>query len=267
LHVAYEYILAGVMILLILMMTQVTISALITRQLTYLEQSGGYKTAEKILDVLLLSPGDPPDWGRNASVEPNYIGLADQNSLRAYVLDPYKVLRLQKGSAGYISPAKARRLLGLRDDYHFHLRILPALSVEIEGNGSFTITVKNIKGLPVPNVNVTGYYVPKSFSPTVEYPIKSNITGVDGSCTLIFQYQQDHVLVVCASIFGVRVVSTEPPGLNFRVEGGRVFKSDIPMITEIDYSTGSIVGLEKEDATRYVEIDGSAYIVEFTLWK
>jgi hypothetical protein len=267
LHVTYEYILAGLMIFLILMMTQVTMSALMTRQLTYLEQSGGYKTAEKIFDALLLSPGDPPDWGRNFSEDPSYLGLADQNSLRAYVLDPYKVLRLQKGSTGYISPAKARRLLGLRDDYHFSLRIFPALTVEIQGNGSFTITVRNLRGSPVPNVNVTGYYVSKSLSPMASYPVKSNITRIDGSCTLEFQYEPDHVLVVCATVFGVRVVLTEPPGLNFRVEGGRVFKSDIPLITEINYSTGSVVGFEREYVSRYVEIDGSAYIAEFTLWK
>lgn len=265
-HVNYEYILAGMMIFLVLMMTHISMFTLMTRNLTYLEQSSGYKTAEMILDVLLLSPGEPPNWGNDFSSDPDYLGLADQNSLRAYVLDPYKVLRLRNDSPSYIPPSKARRLLGLRDDYHFSLRIVPVLLIEIQGNGTFTITVRNSKGSLVPNVNVTGYYVPRSLSPTDNYPIKSNITRVDGTCILEFQFKPDHVLVIRAEQFGVKVVVSEPSGLNFRVEGNRVLKSDIPLITEINYSTGSVFGFEKEHVTRYVEIDGSTYLVEFDLW-
>ncbi len=265
-HVNFEYILAGLMIFLILTMTELTMFTIMSQQLTALEQESGYTMADRVLDALLLSPGDPPDWGCNLSKDPISLGLADQNSLRVYVLDPYKVVRLYENSTGYISPAKARSLLGLRRDCHFSIKITPIFLIEVEGNGTFTITVKNNEGFPVSNVKITAYYVPRSLSPDVEYFCESNITRTEGTCTLEFEFRQDYILVVQAEQSGVKVVATDPPGLNLKIEGDRVFESDIPLVVEIDYSTGSISGSDKETTSRCVEIGGSTYLVEFTLW-
>jgi len=243
---------------------------LMSQKITQLGQEAPYTTADKILDILLLSPGDPPQWGKNVSEKPVSLGLADENALRVYVLDPYKVARLHNSSVGYIPPSEARTLLGLRRIYHFTLKIRPILAIEVEGNGTFTLTVRNTKGFLVPNANVTAYYVPESLVPEADYPHKSNITSIDGSCTLEFVPKSDRVLVIKAEQSGVRVVATHPSGYNFIVEGDRVFESDTLLIsdqfTDPGYSTGSVSGIYKESVSRCVQIGGLTYLVEFDLW-
>jgi hypothetical protein len=266
-QVCYEYILAGVIIFLVLATTEATMFSLMAQRLTVLEQENHYTVADQILDTLLLSPGSPSNWGNIFTEGPLSIGLADQNSLKPYVLDPYKVARLDGNSTGYISPVEARALMGLRRDWHFSLKITPILHIEVAGNGSFTITVKNNRGLLAPNVNVTAYYVPKSLTRESTYYSKSNITMVDGTCTLWFQFEQNHILVIQAEQMGVKVVTTFPEGLSFIIEGGCVFQIDMTVITEINYSTGDVSGLDKETASRYVEIGGSTFLAEFDLWR
>jgi len=266
LQTVYEYILAGLIILLVLMTTEMTMLSLMSQRLTALEQESSYTTADKILDILLLSPGNPTNWGNNFSREPDLLGLADENSVKAYVLDPYKVARFQENSTGYISPSKTRTLLGLRGTYQFSLRLTPILNITVEGNGCFTVTVRNVKGFLASNINITAYYVSRSLKQGVDYPVKSNVTMIDGTCTLEFQPEPDHVLVIQAAQLGVKVLVTYPAGLNFRIEGGRVFESDTPLTGELNYSTGSGSGLSKESASRYVEIGGSTYLAELDLW-
>ena len=82
-----------------------------------------------------------------------------------------------------------------------------------------------------------------------------------------FAFEPAHVLVVRAEQSGVRVVVACPSGSNFKVEGDRVFQSDTLLVTEITYSTSSFFGFEKESVSRYVEIGGSTYLVEFDLWR
>jgi len=271
LHISYEYILAGLVVLLVLTSTEITMYALMSQRLASLKQESGYTTADKILDILLLSPGDPSDWGKNVSETPVSLGLADQNAMRAYFLDPNKVERLHENSTGYISPSEARDLLGLRGSYQFSLRIKPVLSIGISSvefgvYETFTITVRDTKGFPVPNVNITAYYVPESLASGADYPHGSNITRIDGTCTVTFMAILD-VLVVQAEQLGVRVVVTHPSGFNFVVEGGRVFESDTLLVTDFPpYSTGLVSGLDKEFVSRYVEIGGLTYVVEFELW-
>ena len=257
---------AGLVVLLILTSTEVTMFTLMSQKIAQLGQEASYTTADKILDILLLSPGDPPQWGENVSENPVSLGLADENALRVYVLDPYKVARLHNGSAGYIPPSEARTLLGLRRSYHFTLRIRPVLVTEVQGNGTFSITVRDTRGFLVPNVNVTAYYVPESLDPEADYPVRTNITGINGSCALDFTSEVGQILVVQAMQSGVRVVATHPTGYNFIVEGDRVFESDTLLISELEYSTGSVSGIYRESVSRCVQIGGLTYLAEFDLW-
>jgi len=240
--------------------------SLMYQKLAALEQESDYTTADKVLDILLLSPGDPPDWGDNVSEDPVSLGLADQNSLRSQVLDPRKVARLHGNSSGYISPTKARTLLGLRRTYHFSLTMRPVLNVEVSGNGTFVFTVRNSKGLLAPNVNITAYYVPESLVPGDDYPSSTNITRIDGTCALTFQFEADHVLVIRAEQLGVGVTVTHPSGYSFMVEGGRVFASEALLISELVYSTGLVSGIDKETVSRFVEVGGSTYLLQLELW-
>jgi len=267
LHVDFEYVLAGIAILLILLATEINMSTVMSQQITRMEQERGYTLAEKILDTILLSPGDPEDWGNYPS-DPSSFGLAAQDSLKAYVLDANKVIRLSGNSTYYLSPGKVRYLLGLSRGYQFSLNIMPIFNIGIvsDGDGNFTLNVTNYKGLPAPNVNVTGYYIPESWAPGVEYTRQSGVTGFDGGCALRFNPETDHALVVCASQLGVKATETDPKGLRFRVEGDSVVKGDTPLVPAISYSTGSPFGMKRESVSRYAEIEGLTYYVEFGLW-
>jgi len=274
LHVDYEYILAGIVLLLILSVSEMNIFAIMTHQLTRMEQEAEYPAAERIMDTILLSPGYPPNWG-NQSADPTSLGLAVQNSLRAYVLDISKVIRLKEGSPNYISPGRARRLMGLSEDYHFNLTMIPVFTIDIvnassAGQAKYNITIKDYKGFLVPNVNVTGFYVPNSLIGGEIYPSKSAITGTDGSCVLIFNpLLSNHSLVVYANQLEVKAMQTfsSLPDLPVRVEGGCVMKSDFPIIQAIRYYTGRISELVSESAFRYAEIEGVTYYVKFDLWR
>jgi hypothetical protein len=268
LHVNYEYICAGIIVFLILSVTEVSMFNLMTYQLTRIEQENGYLMAEKILDILLLSPGDPPNWGSYVT-DPISLGLAAQNSLEAYILDVNKVIRLSEDAENYISPGKGRRLLGLNKNYQFSLKITPVFLIDItsEGGGDFTLTLTNYEGFQLPNVNVIGYCVPKSLVPGTNYPSQSTISNIDGICTLNFtEWTENHVIVVCADQLGIKVVKTEPTDYNFYIEGDRVVESNTPLIQAINYSTGSVFGLKKESVFRYVDIGDFTYYVEFDLW-
>jgi len=271
LHADYEYILAGLVLLLILSVAEMNIFAVMTHQLTRMEQEAEYPAAERILDTILLSPGYPPNWG-NQSADPTLLGLAVQNALRAYVLDISKVIRLKEDSPNYISAGKARRLMGLSEDYHFNLTIIPVFTIDIlnassMGQAKYVITITDCKGFRVPNVDVTGFYVPNSLTGGEIYPSKSAITGTDGSCVLIFDSLPNRSLVVCANQLEVKAMQTDPPSFKARVEGGCVMKSDFSVIQAVHYYTGRIYGLFSESVLRYAEIEGGTYYVKFDLWR
>lgn len=262
----YEYIIAGLTVVVILVAAEMNISTLTSSKLT-LAETEGYSMAESILDMILLSPGDPPNWG-DYSQDPRSFGLAFSNVTEEYTLDAKKVIRLSENSSLYISPGKVRSLLGLSTDCNFVFTIKPVFIIDIlsGGDGNFTVNVRNSKGFPMANVNVTGYYVLESLGSGPSTSI-SQITGIDGKCVLEFDPEPNHVLVVSANLLGVEVMQTYPPNLSFRVEGGQVIKSDVPLITFVNYTTGSAYGLSTDRASRHVKIDGFVYIAEFEIWR
>ncbi|MEM2110815.1 MAG: hypothetical protein QXX08_02935 [Candidatus Bathyarchaeia archaeon] len=272
-HVNYEYIAAGIILLLILSISEMNIFTIMRYQLAKMEQETEYPTAERILDMLLLSPGYPPNWG-NQSDNPDSLGLAAQNAFRAYVLDISKVARLMENSSYYIAPVTARQLMGLSSNYHFNLTITPVFTISIvnassESHMEYNITIRDYKGFLSSNVNVTGFYVPNSLVGNETYNSASAVTDPTGSCILKFTNtlpSPNYSLVVCANHLGVKTVQTYPTALNVRVEGGCVLSSEFPMIQTINYATGSVFSMTTESVSRYVEIEGVTYYVKFDLW-
>jgi len=262
-----EYMIAGLTVISILVVAEMNVLTLMNQTLTEVRQEVGLSEAEDILDTLLLSPGYPPDWGESSDT-PDSMGLAVQNSIEEYVLDPKKVIRLSEESDYYISPPTTRRLLGLSKKYHFSLRITPFFNVTInnEGDGNYTISVTTYRGNPAPNVNVTGYYVDLPFQYNATYQTQSAITSIDGTCTLNFDYASNSTLIVCADQSGIRSIAAEENGLCLKVEDGYVIESETPIIHTIDYSTGELSELKKDVVTKFVKIDGYTYYVEFILW-
>ena len=156
--------------------------------------------------------------------------------------------------------------MGLNKGYHFSLKISPILTARIEGNGSFTVYVTNHIGSPAPNVNVTIYYFSNTENPITGLIKKSNITLIDGHCKLEFEPKQDYILLVKMEQYGIKVVCSKPENVYFSIKGNNVFASSTPIFSELIYSTGSIFSYECQYLSRYVEVDGSTYIVEVNFW-
>ncbi len=273
-HVNYEYILAGMILLLILSVSEMNIFSVMKFQLTKLEQESEYPDAERILNILLLSPGYPENWG-NSSDYPSSLGLALQNSLKPYVLDMSKVIRLTEDVSGFISPVRARQLMGLSSEHYFSFTIMPVFSIEITnssgaGHMVYNVNVRDFKGFIVSNANVTGFYVPETLAGNATYPSVFAVTGPAGTCALDFEnltFTMGSFLVVSVNQLEVKVVQTYPSGERVLVEGGYVFESQYSLIQALNYATGSIFTPTFESVSRYVEVEGVTYYVKFDLWR
>ncbi|MEM3040963.1 MAG: hypothetical protein QXG97_02910, partial [Nitrososphaerota archaeon] len=90
----YEYIIAGIVVVAMLAAAEMNISTMTSSRLA-LAETEGYSMAESILDMILLSPGDPPNWSEY-SEDPELFGLAFSNATEEYTLDPKKVMRLNE---------------------------------------------------------------------------------------------------------------------------------------------------------------------------
>jgi len=265
-HANYEYILAGIILLLMLSVTGVNITSIMTHRLSRMEQETEFPLAERLLDIILLSPGHPPDWGEKPS-DPLSFGLAAQNAMKNYVLDISKVFRLKEESPYHIPPGTARELMGLSKNYNFNLTITPVLRISvINASSTYHITVTNYKGFRIPSVNVTAFYIPKSL--TLNSPIfsKSALTNTEGECAITFDPLPNYVLLIFINHLEVKAIQSYPPGLNFRVEGGCIMESEYSIIDTITYATEVYSSPYVETAFRYVEIAGATYYVKLDVW-
>lgn len=267
-NVVFEYVVAGFLLVFIIMVAEININTWISDQLLLVEQQA-YSISSSISDLILMSPGDPPDWGDSIE-KPILFGLASHGTTGMYDLDAKKVFRLHRDSRSYISSGELRSLLHLSPSYGFAIRIKPLFSLDISSpvDGFYSITVTDGTGRSMANVNVTGYYVHESLGSDYECKSDSSITGVAGKCSLSFQPETGYVLVVCADLLGARTMRTYPADLNMMIEGDRVIESDVPLVSSINYTSGSFVGLTYSDKTsRIVRIEGFYFYFEFEVWE
>lgn len=266
-HVNYEYIMAGIILLLIFSVTRANVMSVMTHRLSRMEQETEYLLAERLLDMILLSPGYPPDWGVR-SEDPLAFGLASTNALRDYVLDISKVYRLTENSPNHIPPSVARKLMGLSSRYNFNLTITSVFQIEIVNiSSTYKIAVTNYRGFRIPNVNVTAFYVNRSPSISLpSYSQVSKLTNINGECTVTFDPKPNHVLLIYINHLEVKAAKSYPSGLKLRVEGECIVECDYPIIDSITYATGIRSSAYIETASRYVEIDGTTYYVKLDVW-
>ncbi len=270
-HVNYEYVLAGIILLIVLSVAGINIVSIMSHQVTKMEQETDFPTSDRILDMLLMSPGNPRNWGI-ISDPPLSLGLAAGNALDAYILDSDKVRRLIDTCPNYLWPTEAREILGLSKDFNFNLTIRPVYDLLISNVSTaesmrYRVTVVDYNGLTVPSVTVTGYLVPSTLAEEGNYPSSQGVTGIDGNCILSFAPLQDRNLVVHAKHLKITSVQTYPSGLEVRVEGGYVMDSEFPIIGKIVFATSTKPDFNFETASRLAEIDGMDYFIRFDLWK
>ncbi len=262
-----EYLTAGIIVLLILGTTTSYASNLIYDKVRTLEAETGLERVDQIIEILLLSPGRPPDWGEGVD-KPEALGLALENALKSYQLDPLKVRRLREGENGYLSPYDIRELLGIDPAYYISIEIKPTYGVEIEqlSQGRFKVYVRDPWGTPVINANVTAVLGDLALE-TVNYTtitqiLSGDLRGVEyaynvtdrfGVCTLNFQ-GDGGVLLLCVGHLGLISFASWPE----EAEG---------IIGHLTSSMGSLSGYEAESTYRLVDIGGLSYLFRLTIWR
>ncbi len=220
-HAILEYLAIGVLIVLFLTVSFEVISEVMGRMETVKEEQL-YNVAERIMDKILLTPGDPPDWGTNFSNRLTDFGLALNGTRTPYVIDPDKVMRLANLTSLpnplLVNSSQIADLLGIKDEYGFRLEIAPLLYVNVTPLAFYTIPGNSTPDIPskirvkvynwydfgVPGANVTAMLVIAKSKPVpggggreeISYTVlvKSNITDALGTCTLNFTEDIDDAL-------------------------------------------------------------------------
>lgn len=214
----FEYIFAAIVLVAILLAATflTSISPQLYRSTSEIEQLK--MTAQKVMTQLLLSPGDPEDWGGDISVRSSDLssfGLAVSTvfTREAFVLDLDKVQRLNKDLPGdlYILPEKFSELLGLGSrghlDYGVRVDFIPALKVDIRSRGSLVdVVVTSEQGLPITGANITlgALYVANG---RIALSENRGSTDLNGNCTINLGNLNPRFLVAIASYHGLQVMN------------------------------------------------------------
>jgi hypothetical protein len=243
-HVTLDYLVAGLLIIIILTFTANSISPFIYINLQHVEEEQLNPLAERLLDKILLTPGEPLDWGNIYRYDEDDItgfGLAYMKNgvINPYILDPDKISRIAH-PVFQLSPERISKLLGLTWDggnfkYGFRLRITPALNITIIPDenkyirvGSdilytaFNITVKSYDGYPAANSKINAIYLAakiKEGKVEADYSLARIKTIADwrGESYLEFTVDQSSfkgynkaafIFIVYASYSGVKSLAT-----------------------------------------------------------
>lgn len=261
-----EYISAGLIICLVLGFAGQYAASMNYDKLALIERDATTGKADRVIDMLLLSTGMPVDWGRTYD-DPSVFGLAIENSVKLYQLDPDKVRRLDPGSPDYIPPGRVRDLVGLSSCYYLSLKIFPFFNITIVQVDStiYSVNVTNQWGVPVANVKVTGACVDVSTesigvaeiaqfldSSLEEAHYASSYTNLRGECLLSFMGSGSSVIVVSNQL-NMESVTTWPT-------------LSPAVIGVIESSMGTVSGYNAETVSRNVSIDGLDYVARLVLW-
>ena len=98
----YEYLFAGLIIVLLLTVSTVMVTTIATPTNNASDKNQLSSTAQKVMTQMMLDSGYPTTWG-NISAEPTVFGLAKcgVTSRQAYELDPDKVMRLDSSESRF----------------------------------------------------------------------------------------------------------------------------------------------------------------------
>lgn len=211
----YEYIFSAAIIIAILLASTLLLgiapqSTINTSEIDQLKMA-----AQKVLTQLILSPGNPPEWGSNISISGDALqslGLAVYSPFTsmAYVLDPDKVQRLNPNLPLnlYVTPEQTLKLLNLGRDYGLKLQFIPALNVTLSPDLS-QVTVSSDSGYPIEGASITARFFKNSGGQIIGTQEQRGVTDSSGNCMLS---PQGNVAVVVVDYKGVQQVKVACSG-------------------------------------------------------
>jgi hypothetical protein len=160
----YDHIVAILIVGAIFVSTVVALPALNYSNLQTIDQQQLRNTALNVFDSMLLSAGNPSNWGSSGTDfdqnEVDKFGLAYSDPFSKYVLDVDKVQRIDLSNpTGFVEYNRVHELLNL-EDYSFQFSILRPFVVTWSLNTTgrevhFAVAVKRTEdGTPIPNARV-----------------------------------------------------------------------------------------------------------------
>ncbi len=160
---AYDHLVAIVIVSVIFIGTVVAVpAALQFTNSQAVSQQQLRNTALNIFSTMLLSPGNPSNWGSTFPFVPGSLknfGLAYSDSFSRFKLDADKVQRLDVNSPGYVNYTTARNLLNLQG-YGFKLSLFRPFRVEWDiqwGSNQVQLSVNTSRtedSAPIPNAQI-----------------------------------------------------------------------------------------------------------------
>lgn len=210
----YEYIFASIIVVAMLIAT--TSLASITPQL-YINMSDVEQmrmVAQKLMARLLMSPGEPKDWGGDITVGASQVlsfGLAANAyfTCDAFTLDQDKVQRLNQRLPGqlYLPPRRVLELLNIDLDYGFKIEFIPTIRVEVSLRSfrELFVNVTSEQGLPLVHANVAAgaFYVSNG---EIVGTIGTGLTGLHGNCTINLTCPTPALLILSVDYYGIRAI-------------------------------------------------------------
>jgi hypothetical protein len=265
-NASIEYIAAGMIMMMVLGVTGMFTSNMVNERISNIEQISGIKISDRIVDALLLSSGDPADWGSRVYA-PQSIGFALQNAIKPYQLDREKVSCLLNSSRNYIPPSEVRDLIGLAKNYYYSLKIYSLYNITITKltSESYLIKVTNQWNTSVPSINIIGAYTNAVNITSIdllsfrngdleEAVYQYNSTDLSGQCILKFIGSgQRNTLLVMANQLNIKSINMWPKASDY-------------LITSIESTMGVTQNAAVEIVYRSVEIDGLNYYCKLTMW-
>ncbi len=219
----YEYLFAALIVVVILITSSIIASSMPDSQLSASDKEQVKTASEKILTQILLSPGQPYDWGSNIGITSQCLqsfGLAKygESTREAYTLDLDKVQRLgvSQISPLYINPTDAASKmnlnttvpeLSLSNNFGFTLEIHPVLNVTVQApiNNVYNVgIISEYQISPIANARVDALLFFRS-QDTIQVANASGSTGFDGTCSLQFGNSPPGILALSTTYLGIHV--------------------------------------------------------------
>jgi len=220
-----EYVFSALIIVLLVSLTLTYFIPVSLNRVTYLSEGQLQIEAEKIMNQLLLNPGDPPDWGVSVTSIDSLksFGFALKGA-DAYSLDINKLVRVFEPNLSEftnltsISLNDILNVLGLYGVYGLSIKLTPVLNVSIQKSSDFIyeVYVKTYDDMPVINARIKAIHVNVYVSGNTEITYLEDVvenvyTDYDGKAILNFTQVDSNgaiggFLVVYVDFYGLSTV-------------------------------------------------------------
>ena len=220
-----EYVFSALIIVLLVSLTLTYFIPVSLNRVTYLSEGQLQIEAEKIMNQLLLNPGDPPDWGVSVTSIDSLksFGFALKGA-NAYSLDINKLVRVFEPNLSEftnltsISLNDILNVLGLYGVYGLSIKLTPVLNVSIQKSSDFIyeVYVKTYDDMPVINARIKAIHVNVYVSGNTEITYLEDVvenvyTDYDGKAILNFTQVDSNgaiggFLVVYVDFYGLSTV-------------------------------------------------------------